>query len=265
MPYATNGGVRIHYELEGGGPPLVLHCGFLGSLHDWYDPGYVGGLQDDYQLILIDPRGHGASDKPHEPEAYAMERMAADVVAVLDDLRVEQATYWGYSMGGLVGFRLGAYFPDRCRALVLGGAHASTRPPERQTQLTQEAETLRTGGMAAYIAAVERQLGRQLPEPPRRRWLANDPEAMAANVLAGRDEPSVEDALANLDMPCLVYVGERESPSTYALAQRAAEALPRARFVPLAGLDHGQAGMRSDLVLPHVRAFLEEVLAAERH
>ena len=63
---------------------LVLQHGFSESVVDWYEAGYVDALRSDYRLILIDARGHGASDKPHDPGAYELERRVADVVAVLD-------------------------------------------------------------------------------------------------------------------------------------------------------------------------------------
>jgi pimeloyl-ACP methyl ester carboxylesterase len=74
MPYADNGGVRIHYQVEGEGPALVLQHGFTESTVDWYESGYVKALRTDYRLILVDARGHGASDKPHDPDAYVLDR-----------------------------------------------------------------------------------------------------------------------------------------------------------------------------------------------
>ena len=73
MPYTDNGGVRIHYQTEGSGPPLVLQHGFTSSIEGWYEYGYVDVLKRDYQLILIDARGHGASDKPHDAGSSARE------------------------------------------------------------------------------------------------------------------------------------------------------------------------------------------------
>jgi pimeloyl-ACP methyl ester carboxylesterase len=70
MPYATNHGVRIHYEVEGEGPALVLQHGGIDCVETWYELGYVDALKAAYQLILIDARGHGASEKPHEASAY---------------------------------------------------------------------------------------------------------------------------------------------------------------------------------------------------
>ena len=64
MPFATNQGTQIYYEVTGAGPPLLLFHGLTGSGVRWRDTGYVAGLQDHYQIILIDARGHGQSDKP---------------------------------------------------------------------------------------------------------------------------------------------------------------------------------------------------------
>jgi pimeloyl-ACP methyl ester carboxylesterase len=95
MPFARNGNIRIHYETAGTGAALVLHHGTGGSGPDWVDLGYVEALQDRHRLILIDARGHGQSDKPHDPAAYDLPLRAADVVAVLDELGVQHADFLG--------------------------------------------------------------------------------------------------------------------------------------------------------------------------
>ena len=93
MPYTDNQGVRIHYRVTGDGLPLVLQHGFYGSAEDWYEFGYTAKLSREYCLILVDARGHGASDKPHEPEAYELHLRVADIVAVLDDLCLSKVHY----------------------------------------------------------------------------------------------------------------------------------------------------------------------------
>lgn len=100
MPYADNNGVRIHYKVEGEGRPLVLQHGSTSSIQAWYQNGYVEPLKPHYQLILVDARGHGDSDKPHDRALYALPLRVSDIVAVLDDLNIQKAHYWGYSMGG---------------------------------------------------------------------------------------------------------------------------------------------------------------------
>ena len=85
MPYADSNGVRIYYEVEGkpDGPPLVVQHGLTGYLESWRERGYADVLGADYRLILIDARGHGRSDKPHEPEAYVRELRSAMALATI--------------------------------------------------------------------------------------------------------------------------------------------------------------------------------------
>ena len=122
MPFANNEGICIHYEVEGEGPPLVLLHGTGWSLEIWRETGYVDALRDDYRLVLMDARGHGASDKPYRSESYGMHSMVSDITAVLDDLNVEKAHYWGYSMGGRIGWWAAKVAPGRFRSLIMGGA-----------------------------------------------------------------------------------------------------------------------------------------------
>ena len=134
MSYANNQGVRIHYQVEGEGAPLVLQHGFGDSIESWYELGYVHALRDAYRLILVDARGHGAIDKPHDPDACGLHQRAGDIVAVLDTLDLPNAHFWGYSMGGWIGFGLAKYAPARVHALIIGGQHPYARNTEGQRQ-----------------------------------------------------------------------------------------------------------------------------------
>jgi pimeloyl-ACP methyl ester carboxylesterase len=81
----------------------VLVHGFTDSLEGWREYGYVEELKNEHRVVLLDSRGHGASDKPHDPQAYGLELSTTDVLAVLDDLSIDEAHYFGYSLGGWVG------------------------------------------------------------------------------------------------------------------------------------------------------------------
>jgi pimeloyl-ACP methyl ester carboxylesterase len=113
MPYANSAGIQIHYEVEGTGPALVLQHGFTQCLEDWFECGYVAALRSRYRLILVDARGHGDSDKPHDEESCTLDHRVADVTTVLDVLGIERAHFWGYSMGGYIGFGMSKYAPHR--------------------------------------------------------------------------------------------------------------------------------------------------------
>jgi pimeloyl-ACP methyl ester carboxylesterase len=251
VPYAINDGVRIHYHVEGSGPPVVLQAGFTLNLHAWYEWGYVGALQQTYQLILVDPRGHGGSDKPHDPAAYAMALRAADVVAVLDDLGIERTHYLGYSMGGRIGFDLAYLAPARLRSLMIGGA--SPFGVYNQAQPNR----IFGRGMAAFLDG--QPVPDQIKTPAfREQMLANDPEAL---MVMGVDRPDLSAMLPTLPMPCLIYYGDADSG--HARGQEAASQIPDAQFVSLPGLDHWAGIYRSDLALPHIQEFLARAGAVD--
>ena len=96
----------------------------------------------------MDARGHGASDKPHDPEAYDPRLRVADIVGVLDDLNVSKTHYFGYSMGGGIGFALAKYASERLHSLIIGGMHPYKRDPE---PFDQRVRTLREGGWRPWL------------------------------------------------------------------------------------------------------------------
>jgi pimeloyl-ACP methyl ester carboxylesterase len=253
MPYANNHSIRIHYQVEGEGPPLVLQHGFTSSLQNWYAYGYVAALQQHYQLILIDARGHGQSDKPYDPQAYALQHRVGDVLTVLDALQVENAHYLGYSMGGRIGFGIAKYHPERFLSLIIGGMH----PYESPSESANARIALLQQGMTAYVADAETQHGSMAPDR-KARLLANDPEALIASLQAPRGLANMHQVLLDMTLPCLLYVGEADS--YYPGAREGVRSMANARFVSFPGLNHTQTSQASHLVVPHVTQFLREVI-----
>lgn len=247
MPSVHNNGIRIHYQVEGTGPPLLMHHGSGGSGDDWRDLGYTDALKSDYRLILIDARGAGASDKPHETAAYDIAMRAGDVTAVLDDLEVRQAHYFGYSLGGWVGFGLAKYAPDRFSSLTLGGAHPY---PENM----QPMRDLMPQDMGAFMASMEKIYGAHLTPAMRRRFQQSDLRALQ---IMTQDRPSLADALPRMTMPCLLFVGEADP--RFPRVKECVSHLSGATYISLPGLDHAGTFLNSALVLPHVKAFLAKV------
>lgn len=120
--FTAGDGVEIHYLVEGRGDPVVLLHGITGTAaSNWGGAGIIGRLAEEFQVIAVDQRGHGESGKPHDPASYG-ERMALDVVDLLDHLRLQQAHVVGYSMGGFITMKLVALAPDRLMSAVVGGA-----------------------------------------------------------------------------------------------------------------------------------------------
>jgi pimeloyl-ACP methyl ester carboxylesterase len=252
VPYANNHGVRIHYEVEGGGSPLVVVHGLAGYLEQWYELGYVDSLKKSFRLILIDLRGHGGSDKPHDPEAYKLESLVADVIAVMDALGISKTHFLGYSLGGRMAFALAKYAPERFRSFIIGGQSPDPRP---QVRIRWWLQILKKG-MSAYVEVLEKEWGARMTSPMRTKILSNDPEALAAFVSASEWRANLEDALPHMTMPCLFFVGEAD-PS-YAGAKKCANLLPDAEFISFHGQGH-DVDFQSHLVLPHIKKFLEKV------
>ena len=255
MPYATREDVRLHYEVEGHGPPLVLHHGLGGSLEVWRQLGYAAALRDNYKVILLDARGHGASDKPHDRRAYGLLNQVADVLAVLEALQLSKAHFLGYSMGGWIGLGLAKYAPERVESLVLGGTH-----PYADPSYVEAFGPLDGGDPEAFLAALERVLGEPVPREVRPRLLANDLRALTA--VAAQPRPSLEDVLPTMMMPCLLFVGGADGRR--AAVEKCAGQISHAALVTIPGGSHVDTLVRSDVVLPHVMRFLAAPRESDR-
>ncbi|MFT5390809.1 MAG: pimeloyl-ACP methyl ester carboxylesterase [Gammaproteobacteria bacterium] len=250
MAFVNSNGVRVHYEVEGSGPPLVIQHGFTDSSATWIELGYVDGLRSDYRVILIDARGHGDSDKPHDPEAYDVRFNASDIVAVLDALAIPSAVFFGYSTGALTGFALAKHAPTRFSSMVLGGSPPLKIIPQPTDPMM---EGLRKGAQAIadlWDAPVSLSL--------RARIEASDVEALIAMRKKRnsqlQDPSALDDVPPTMAMPCLVFAGEKDGyyPSIVENVAR----MPNTEFVSFPELTHAGLLFASDLVLPVLRKFL---------
>ncbi|KAK9234461.1 Alpha/Beta hydrolase protein [Lipomyces kononenkoae] len=103
-------GARIWYATYGSGSPVFLLHGGLGHSGNW---GYQVPelVKRGYQAVVVDSRGHGRSTRDERPFKY--ELMAADVLAVMDSLRIEQAAFVGWSDGAIIAMIVGIKAPER--------------------------------------------------------------------------------------------------------------------------------------------------------
>ncbi|GKX35948.1 MAG: alpha/beta hydrolase [Rhizobiaceae bacterium MnEN-MB40S] len=133
MQHFMNGDLRIAY-LDAGPRdafPILLIHGFASTAHiNWVNTGWVKTLTDaGHRVIALDNRGHGVSDKPHDPDRYTLAEMKSDSVALLDHLSVRQANVMGYSMGASITVRLALDDPDRAASLIFGGRGSAILEP----------------------------------------------------------------------------------------------------------------------------------------
>jgi pimeloyl-ACP methyl ester carboxylesterase len=113
-------GTRIAYDVQGGGPTLILLHPYPRSRRIWHDVGYPQRLQGQFQVITIDLRGLGESAKPSTPSGYAIGEYLADVHAVADACGAARFFVWGHSFGASIAAQMSAASP-RVRTAVLAG------------------------------------------------------------------------------------------------------------------------------------------------
>lgn len=124
LVYAADG-VRLATYTWGDldAPVVVAVHGFASNARDnWVLTGWARDLtRAGYRVLALDQRGHGLSEKPHDPKAYAMRTLASDVETIMDTYLVEDAFYLGYSLGARVGWEVVRDLPQRINRAVLGG------------------------------------------------------------------------------------------------------------------------------------------------
>lgn len=225
-------GTHLYYEEEGAGTPVVLLHGLSTSTKgNWKEPGtWTVLVEAGKRVIGLDARGHGRSEKPHDPSAYENHAMVRDVEALLDHLGVENADLVGYSMGAATAVRFASGEP-RVRRLVLGGIGGD---PARWG--TSEGDT-RVQMARRWLSGLEAEDPTGVTDPVARaaRKLfearGNDLRAMAA-LLRGNRHLTRDIRLDSVAAPTLVVCGDKDA-SPYALAS----ALPDGEGLVLDG-DH---------------------------
>ena len=154
-------GVKIRYVTAGTGVPVVLIHGWMADSSMW-GRDRSGNTElnttgaEGFQLIALDCRGHGKSDKPHDPKQYGS-RMAEDVVRLLDHLKIAKAHLVGYSSGAFIAGKVAATHPERVLSVVYAGQAPLVR--EARSSGSSEVEVFARAvdegkGLGAYIIAV---------------------------------------------------------------------------------------------------------------
>jgi pimeloyl-ACP methyl ester carboxylesterase len=250
MPSFNSSGVAINYVAQGEGPAIALVHGFAGTLvGNWRVSGWIDELVGQGRRVLaLDCRGHGHSDKPHQPEAYAGDAMADDVIALLDHVGEPVADLMGYSMGGGIAAQLLVRRPERWRSVVLAGIGDLVLTPRVQRNAWTE----------SLARALEADDPRAEPDASIRGFrlfadaVGADRLALAALQRSGRPMGVSREALASVDKPVLVALGDKDA--LVRSADRLVATIPSAEFVSVPG-DHLSA-VGNPIYKAAVREFL---------
>ncbi len=259
--YFDSNGVKIHYATAGEGEPVVLIHGFSANLQmNWQSPKVIDELAEDYQVIAIDNRGHGRSDKPHEPEKYGLE-MVEDIVRLLDHLKLDKAHVVGYSMGGFITSRLLATHADRLLSATLGGAGWSREGDSRMEFLKELAESLEAGkGITPLILRLVPE-GQPKPSEEELQTMnqlvmaLNDPLALAAVIRGMKGLTVTEQELRANKVPTLALIGALDPLK--AGVDEMQKVMGKLDVVVIDDADHMSA-FRSPVFVESLKAFLAE-------
>lgn len=234
MPTVDNRGIQIHYEVHGSGHPIVLvHGGTVSFKNNYADFGWIESLNNNgLQVIGLDLRGHGRSDKPHEVESYGTSNLASDVVAVLDQLSLTRVSLVAYSIGTAVALQLLQSAPERFdrAALIATGDGLIGHPPHTFTNI-----------LPALLDVLSRtEYPKDLPKHVAMYWnfvsaTGGDWQALRALAQASYAPLSMTDAAA-ITIPTLVVSGQADL--VLGQGPKLAQSLGQGSYVEVPGADH---------------------------
>ena len=238
--YVESDGLKIAAETFGAGAPLVFAHGLTGNrqaIRRQFE-----SLADRYRIVIFDQRGHCDSSPVIDPALYDPSRMADDMRAVLDHLKIDRAIIGGESMGAATALLFALKYPQRVEKLLLTApAFGDSFNPSRQG-LQEMGENVKRLGIEEFLifnAAERQRLGLKWPA---------DVAEIVANLLRSHDAASLATALcavadwhlfadfsdvAKLKCPTCILAWENDPLHPFDLARRLAATLPNAQLETL--------------------------------
>lgn len=253
-------GLTLHYTRTGGAkPPVVLAHGFSDDGLCWTP--VAAALEADYDVVMVDARGHGRSDAPEQ--GYGSAELAADLAGVIRGLGLKRPAVLGHSMGAATALALAGLYPDLPRAILLED------PPDRWVAAPPAP---RPAAMGQWIIELKRKTREELialarrespawPEAELGPW-ADAKLRFSFNVLAaGEPQPLDWPAIVRrIGCPALLITADPALGAIVTPESAAALAalLPQVRVVHIAGAGHSIRRYQFARYLATVRAFLAE-------
>lgn len=232
LPHFTSDGYSIAYEVYGEGRPVMLVHGFASSgAINWLHTGWVEELTDrGFQVITIDNRGHGLSEKIYDEAAYDAKLMAHDTINLIDHLGLGKVAIMGYSMGSRISCFVTRDAPEKIETLIIGGLGSRLLHPRASS--TEIYDAL----VAPSLEAVTGETGRQF-----RRFAdhtKSDLKALAT-CISGPSSGFEAADFENMKIPVLVAVGSDDTVA--GSAEDLAALIPNGEAFIIPGRDHMRA------------------------
>ena len=240
MTVHSANGIDIHYEISGSGP-CVIFAHSLGSDQSIW-AAQKSALAGRHTVLCYDIRGHGGTTAT--PGAYDFNLLAADVITLLDVLKIDKISFVGISLGGMIGQALALAAPQRLEKLILADT-TSCYPPEAQALWPERIRQIETTGLEPLVGPT---LERWFTAPYR----AAHPDLVARIGQLIRSTPvagyigcchaiaalDFTKRLKTLNLPTLVLVGDQDVGTPPAMGREIAQAIPGARFEIIPGAAH---------------------------
>ena len=231
MPTLDRDGVKLHYEVTGEGPALLLTHGYSATGQMWR--GQLATLAPHFKVITWDMRGHGASDYPSDQAAYSEAATVADMAALLDVVGADKAIVGGLSLGGYMSLAFHRAHPERTRALLIIDTGPGYRNDHARdgwnANALRRAERLETEGLGDLSKA-----GAEVRQARHRD--ATGLARAARGMLTQRDARVIE-SLPTIVVPTVVIVGADDAPFLAASDYMAAK-IPGAKKVVIENAGH---------------------------
>ena len=228
MDYTSNG-VRLSYQILGEGPAAVLLHPTPCDHRFWL--GAAESLTPKYQVILPDLRGHGQSEAGEGP--ITVEQLGADVIRLLDELKIERALFAGCSIGGYTLYEIWRSDPSRALALAFCCAKPQADTEAMRLQREESIAKIRERGTAYFVEAqlnkligpTARQRNPERIDEARAMMQAVTPEAMIAIQQGLGARPSSLETARGIHVPAFVLAGGEDPSSTPADMKLLAETI----------------------------------------
>jgi pimeloyl-ACP methyl ester carboxylesterase len=257
MPFTTNSGVRIHWEQQGVGSPLLLIMGHKYSAEMWWP--VRDALVAKHQVVWFDNRGTGQSQAPR---TASVAEMVSDALAVMDAARLDSAHVWGVSMGGGIAQQLAITAPERVRSLILGCTAIKTAVVKAHPHLGALLIRLPAGllkligGNKAYPNVPAEIAARDYEMMKKDKFSV--PGVVAQHIGISEFTMTLQDA-AGISVPTLVQHGTADPLVPYAKGQEIAATIPGARLSTYEGAAHNYLLMDIARVEHEALDFLAEI------
>jgi 3-oxoadipate enol-lactonase len=252
--------VALNHRVEGpADAPVLVLLNSLGTDLRMWDP-QAAALRDDFHLVRLDTRGHGASPMPDAP--WTLADLGGDVLALLDSLGIAKASFAGVSLGGSTVVWLAAHAPERVESVIPCFTSAWFGPPD---PWLKRASIVRAKGVERVADAVLDRWFTEAIDPAvrarmREMIVATPPAGYAAatEIVAHLD---LRPDLGQVTAPTLVISGSEDVACPPAVGRELAAGIPGAEFAELEGVGHLGNVERPEAVTALIRAHLAKETA----